>query len=312
MLVKKKIISSLLTTALLIGQLFLSHNTATAEDCPNRDLTKVFGEEFFPDIKWDTTTKPRVITWSYNTNTVSNVAIARQFKTEEIGWLQVAFDSWDLALDSINFQKVDDATTANVLIGLTPLQNNGFWTVETTTTEDGAKIRVRGTIRVSSTTPIILTREGFIEVVQSEIGNLLGLGDIRGEFGEDSVMADPDTPPFGEPVLNDLDISLIRQFYGESTCKSSWSPALVKAKEDWVIAQKKNLEAKQAEVDAKALADARARAEAQAKIQSQEEAAARATLRLPANKKTITCVKGATKKKVTAVKPVCPKGFKRK
>jgi hypothetical protein len=27
-------------------------------------------------------------------------------------------------------------------------------------------------------------------------------------------------------------------------------------------------------------------------------------------KKTITCVKGKTVRKVTAVKPVCPKGFK--
>jgi hypothetical protein len=30
------------------------------------------------------------------------------------------------------------------------------------------------------------------------------------------------------------------------------------------------------------------------------------------SKKTITCVKGKTSKKVTAVKPVCPTGFKKK
>jgi hypothetical protein len=33
---------------------------------------------------------------------------------------------------------------------------------------------------------------------------------------------------------------------------------------------------------------------------------------VPAKKMTITCVKGKTTKKVSAVKPTCPNGFKRK
>jgi hypothetical protein len=32
----------------------------------------------------------------------------------------------------------------------------------------------------------------------------------------------------------------------------------------------------------------------------------------PPKKKTITCLKGKTVKKVTAVKPACPAGFKKK
>jgi M6 family metalloprotease-like protein len=63
------------------------------------------------------------------------------------------------------------------------------------------------------------------------------------------------------------------------------------------------LKAKQ-EADAKAAAD-KAAAELKAKQEADAKAAA-------TKKKTITCVKGKLTKKVTAVKPVCPKGYKKK
>ena len=66
----------------------------------------------------------------------------------------------------------------------------------------------------------------------------------------------------------------------------------------------KELKAKQ-EADAKAAAD-KAAAEQTAK----QEAAAKATA--TPKKVTITCVKGKVTKKVTAVKPLCPKGYKKK
>jgi len=59
-----------------------------------------------------------------------------------------------------------------------------------------------------------------------------------------------------------------------------------------------DLKAKQ-EADAKAAADLKAKQEADAKA---------AALK----KTTITCLKGKSVKKVTAVKPVCPKGYKKK
>jgi hypothetical protein len=45
---------------------------------------------------------------------------------------------------------------------------------------------------------------------------------------------------------------------------------------------------------------------------SQEKVAATATVTVPAKKTSITCVKGKTTKKVTAVKPKCPTGYKKK
>ena len=89
----------------------------------------------------------------------------------------------------------------------------------------------------------------------------------------------------------------------------------------------KSMEAKakaEAEAKAKAEAEAKAKAEAEAKAKAESEAKAAAELKAKqeaeakakadaANKKsTITCVKGKLTKKVTAVKPKCPSGYKKK
>ena len=66
-----------------------------------------------------------------------------------------------------------------------------------------------------------------------------------------------------------------------------------------------------AELKAKQEADAKAAAELKAKQEAEAKAAAAALA--AANKKTtITCVKGKLTKKVTAVKPKCPTGYKKK
>ena len=86
-----------------------------------------------------------------------------------------------------------------------------------------------------------------------------------------------------------------------------------------------DLKAKQ-EADAKAAADLLAKQEAEAKAAADKAAADKAAAdakakaaktvaaakAAAAKKKTITCVKGKLVKKVTAVKPVCPKGYKKK
>jgi hypothetical protein len=70
------------------------------------------------------------------------------------------------------------------------------------------------------------------------------------------------------------------------------------------------LKAKQeAEATAKALLELKAKEEAEAKAIADKLAAAKAAA---LKKTTITCLKGKSVKKVTAVKPVCPKGYKKK
>jgi hypothetical protein len=101
--------------------------------------------------------------------------------------------------------------------------------------------------------------------------------------------------------------------------------AEIKAKQEAeakAAAEKANAElrAKQ-EADAKAAADAAAAelkakqeadAKAAAELKASQEKIAAAAKVAATKKKTITCIKGKLTKKVTAVKPVCPKGYKKK
>lgn len=63
---------------------------------------------------------------------------------------------------------------------------------------------------------------------------------------------------------------------------------------------------------AEALARVIAQAKAAAELNAKQEAEARAKAEAANKKVTITCVKGKAVKKVTAVKPTCPKGYKKK
>ena len=102
--------------------------------------------------------------------------------------------------------------------------------------------------------------------------------------------------------------------------------ALIKEAEDFVANEKK-LEAIEvaarvaAELKAKQEADERVRVEAELKAKLEAEAKAAAELKAKQEadakaaaikKTTITCVKGKLTKKVTAVKPKCPSGYKLK
>ena len=83
---------------------------------------------------------------------------------------------------------------------------------------------------------------------------------------------------------------------------------LVKAEEARLAADlkaKQEAEAKAAELKVVQAAEAKAAADLKAKQEADAKAAA-------LKKTTITCLKGKLVKKVTAVKPVCPKGYKKK
>ena len=68
-----------------------------------------------------------------------------------------------------------------------------------------------------------------------------------------------------------------------------------------------------AEAEAKAKAEAEAKAKAEAEAKAKAEAEAKAKLLTQISKKiTITCYKGKITRKITAIKPVCPAGFKKK
>jgi len=90
--------------------------------------------------------------------------------------------------------------------------------------------------------------------------------------------------------------------------------AELKAKQEAEAKAVAELKAKQ-EAEAKAAAELKAKQEAEAKaaadLKAKQEAEAKAAA-AALKKKTITCIKGKSVKKVTAIKPVCPKGYKLK
>jgi hypothetical protein len=108
----------------------------------------------------------------------------------------------------------------------------------------------------------------------------------------------------------------------ESLCPSYWgytidrkanadrAAAELKAKQEAELLAKQEAEAKAAaELKAKQEAEAKAAAELKAK---QEAERILAEAKAASKKVTITCVKGKLTKKVTAIKPKCPSGYKKK
>ena len=86
---------------------------------------------------------------------------------------------------------------------------------------------------------------------------------------------------------------------------------LIKSAEAFVEEQKKTqlVKAEEARLAAELKAKQEAEAKAAAELKAKQEAEAKAAA---VKKTTITCIKGKLVKKVTAVKPVCPKGYKKK
>ena len=89
--------------------------------------------------------------------------------------------------------------------------------------------------------------------------------------------------------------------------------AELKAKQEAEAKAKAEEEARaKAEAEARAKAEAEAKAKAEAEAKAKAEAEAKAKLEASKKKITITCIKGKQTKKVTAVNPKCPAGYKKK
>lgn len=284
--------------------------SASAEDCPTYDLEKVFYDEFYPDLRWATDAN-REITWSAEVTEVEGSPVDGAFSDAQRQWLRLSFNSWDMTSDKIKFREVGKDSNPDVRVGLVTLadpNNHGFWNIK-----KSAIYRGSGSIRINSKSRFIVEKDYFMEVVQSEIGNLLGLGDIRDSAGVDSVMMDPDLPPWGSYPLSDYDIGLIRTFYQESTCASSWPVELKSLKnlkaQELKAAEEATLREKAAEEERK-----KAEAELAAKLAAQSATASPspAVTTRSTSKRTITCIKGKVTRKITGVAPKCPAGFKRK
>jgi len=89
--------------------------------------------------------------------------------------------------------------------------------------------------------------------------------------------------------------------------------AELKARQEAEAKAKAEEEARaRAEAELKAKQEAEAKAKAGEEAKAKAEAVAKAKLEAAKKKSTITCIKGKLIKKVSAVKPKCPKGYKKK
>ena len=141
----------------------------------------------------------------------------------------------------------------------------------------------------------------------SNPANRYNLQGLLAQFKTRCRVVDADAYNYGEDLL--------RTYAAGEEAKAK-AAAELKAKQEAEAKAAAELKAKQ-EAEAKAAAELKAKQEAEAKaaaeLKAKQEAEAAALAAAAKSKKTtITCVKGKLTKKVTAVKPKCPAGYKRK
>jgi hypothetical protein len=290
--------------SLVCLNLLVPNQQAQAEVCPTYDFQSIFYDDYYPGTKWDTGSGIRDITWSANESVINDESVSRSFTSEELEWIRSAFQSWDDSLDTVKFTEIPHSAQAEIVIGYVALTSaanqpgaTGYWNAWWSN-----NWRNRATIKLKvSNTSWFSVKNQFIHAVQHELGNVLGLGDILPTNDFASTQEDGWQPPYGSIPLGDYDTGMIRQLYGESTCPSTFPNTAAKAAAEL----KTKLEAEAAELKAKQEAEAIAAAGLEAK---QKAAAKTAAMK----KTTITCFKGKLSKKVTAVKPKCPAGYKKK
>ena len=250
---------------------------AQAETCYKHEFSELFINDYFPNQRFNNLGGSIVLSYSTANVIVKDQVVTRPFTQIEESWIDQAFSEWDNALDSVKFTRTK-ATTATIVLGWVKLgvnEEEGIWNATYRGNE-----RISGSIRLKSASLLIKENQQlFVHTVAHQIGNILGLGDLSTTLNQESVMRIPSGYKVGSIKLNDFDISLIRQLYGESTCSDTWSEKYRLAKADAEAKAKADAEAKakaDAEAKAKADAEAKAKADAEAKAKADAEAKAKA------------------------------------
>lgn len=219
---KLKAISTLLIfLALFFNPHTYSSATANTQACSTFDFKQIFFADYSTGSKWDNSNGNLHITWSARSARIYDENTVRPFTENEIEWIRTAIRSWDNSLTTVSFREVNSEDSPQITIGFVELKPSevqlnamGFWN---TWVESG--VRYRATIKLkSSQVQWFSIKSQFIQTVQHELGNTLGLGDLKPSTTFVSVLEDPWQPPYGKSNLSSTDVAMIRQLYGESTC----------------------------------------------------------------------------------------------
>jgi hypothetical protein len=211
-----------LLIGILIAQLCSALSTPTANaaktQCKSFNFTELFYADYSTGSHWNNTGQKPQITWSAHSPIINDEPTNKSFTGQELTWIRTAFNSWDIALNSVEFIEVSPTSSPQITIGYVDLIPSkvqpsafGFWTAWVTESK-----RNRASIKLKSTKAEWFSNsKQFIHTVQHELGNVLGLGDITPTSKFASVLEDPWQPPYGNSKLGATDIAMIRQLYGE-------------------------------------------------------------------------------------------------
>jgi hypothetical protein len=188
----------------------VSSNETTSDEVI--DFDELFYEEYF-NVKWYWD----VIYWDIATDEIVTPYYQEVFPviyidedSKEYQIITKAFQLWDDALDTVSFEK-DDSGSPNaqqITIGLVNdlRDENGLFELEW---DENNEI-IKASIVIEKDLD-----EYFLTAVLHEIGNVLGLGDIRTRGDLQSIMEDPYDEIFKDDKLWEFDIKMIKQLYEE-------------------------------------------------------------------------------------------------
>ena len=207
---------------------------ARADSCPTFDYSQYnFKDGARPNRYWQLVSGGRrVIKWAVNPPTLGSYQVTRPFTADEESWIALAIKGWDDVSNLIDFQQVSDPSAANLTIAWAVIPQPaggvlfGFWNVRSLRTgQEKAIIALWDTAPMY---PLFTTQAGFVHAVQNELGNILGLPDIRPTIAPAHIsvldlsgLTTTYTPGF---EIGEFDTGLLRQLYGESTCSSAATP----------------------------------------------------------------------------------------
>lgn len=336
----------LITTILLFND--TSRITASAEVCPKYVFTEVFDGNYYKDYLWQNQSGARKITWSLQNSTIElkdiksskSRLVSRRFSEVERTIIRLAFKNWDDASEKINFEEVMESASPDIKIGFVTRNaadefTTYFWNFGYTNTgsTNSPYNMIAATIILADDNNLLASEAFLLNLVQNALGRVLGLGNVLNSFPGDSVLKWPVSTSTRNSPLSDLDIGLLRQRYGESTCPSSFSWAIkeqrAKTSTEAMISE---AERKSAEIISIANGEAAriysesrilaSRIEKEARLQfekilaeanqARDAAISESNRILEEAKAKITkllCIQGKIKFTITAIKPKCPKGF---
>ena len=184
---------------------------------PNLSEYNTFFKSEYSNSKW---TKPNIM-WRYveDVITLPNGTVEKVYPLTKpiINIFQKAFSIWNKSIDSISLiQTNSDDKKADITIGISDkIKTSGYWNFKIKKMGSGKVIK-RAVIRINKKyLKDINSYKGLLTITLHEIGNVLGLGDIKPSKRLKSILEDPLPVKFDENELWDFDKQLIKQVYDD-------------------------------------------------------------------------------------------------